>query len=356
MENRKKLKEILSFVAPGTEIRKGLDNVLDARTGGLIVIGDDDNVLEIVDGGFFINCEYNPQRIYELAKMDGAIILNSTTEKILFANIQLQPNPSVPTTESGTRHRTAERTAKQTGKLVIAISEKRNRITLYKDDVKYVLRNLSDIMSEASQAMKTLERYREVIDKALTNLTIMEYDDLVTLFEVSSVLQKYEFLARISKDIEMNIIELGTDGTLISLQLDELMYEVKGEIEDLIRDYHKDNESKRFNTDEVLEDLSKLSEEKLMELENVVHLLGYRKSYSSLDTRVVPKGYRVLGKIIRLTQKDVEILVRSFKGLNAIMDATLDELAKADNISKFKARTIKNGIRRLRFTTQLEKS
>jgi diadenylate cyclase len=356
MNDKQKLEEILSFVAPGTEIRKGLDNILDARTGGLIVVGDDDNVLEIVDGGFFINCEYNPQRIYELAKMDGAIILNSTTEKILFANIQLQPNPSVPTMESGTRHRTAERTAKQTGKLVIAISEKRNRITLYKNNVRYVLRNMSDIMSEASQAMKTLERYREVIDKALTNLTIMEYDDLVTLFEVSSVLQKYEFLARISKDIEMNIIELGSEGTLISLQLDELMYEVKGEIEDLIRDYHKENEADKFSTDEIFEELSKLSEEKLMELENVVHLLGYRKSYSSLDTRVVPKGYRILGKIIRLTQKDVEILVSSFKGLNAIMDATLDELAKIDNISKFKARTIKNGIRRLRFTTQLEKS
>jgi diadenylate cyclase len=356
MDTKEKLKEILSFVAPGTEIRKGLDNILDARTGGLLVIGDDDDVLEIVDGGFFINCEYNPQRIYELAKMDGAIILNSTTEKILFANIQLQPNPSIPTMESGTRHRTAERTAKQTGKLVIAISEKRNRITLYKDEVRYVLRKMSDIMSEASQAMKTLERYREVIDKALTNLTIMEYDDLVTLFEVSSVLQKYEFLARITKDIEMNIIELGSEGTLISLQLDELMYEVKGEIEDLIRDYHKDNQSEEFSTDEVFEELGKLTEEKLMELENIVHLLGYRKSYSSLDTRVVPKGYRILGKIIRLTQKDVEILVSSFKGLNSIMDATIDELAKIDNISKFKARTIKNGIRRLRFTTQLEKS
>lgn len=356
MDNKEKLKEILSFVAPGTEIRKGIDNVLDARTGGLIVIGDDDNVLDIVDGGFFINCEYNPQRIYELAKMDGAIILNSTTEKILFANIQLQPNPAIPTIESGTRHRTAERTARQTGKLVIAISEKRNRITLYRDDVRYVLRNMSDIMSEASQAMKTLERYREVIDKALTNLTIMEYDDLVTLFEVSSVLQKYEFLARITKDIEMSIIELGSEGTLISLQLDELLYEIKGEIEDLVRDYHKENEEENFSTEEIFEELAKLSEEKLMELENVAHLLGYRKSYRSLDTRVVPKGYRILGKIIRLTRKDVEILVSSFKGLNAVMDATLDELAEIDNISKFKARTIKNGIRRLRFTTQLEKS
>jgi len=197
MDNEAKLLKIISFVSPGTEIRKGLDNILDAGKGALIVIGDNEEVQALIDGGFYINCDYNPQKVYELAKMDGAIILDETTDKILYANVQMQPNSKIITDESGTRHRTAERVAKQTGNFVISISEKRKRITLYKDDIKYILRNINDIMIEANQAIKTLERYKAVLDKALTNLTILEFDDLVSLYEVVLCIQRFEMLFRL---------------------------------------------------------------------------------------------------------------------------------------------------------------
>jgi diadenylate cyclase len=354
-ERNKELEEILDFVAPGTKIRIGIDNILDAGTGGLIVVGDDEKVMELVDGGFFIDCEYNPQRIYELAKMDGAIILNHETDKILYANVQLQPNPTIATVESGTRHRTGERVAKQTGKLVIAISEKRKRITLYKNDTRYIVRNINDIISQANQAIKTLERYREVLDKALTNLTIMEYDDLVTLYEVTSILQRFEFMTRIAKDLEIYIVELGVEGRLIKMQLEEIMMDLHGEIEDLISDYYnRDKES--LTVDSIMKKINRLSQEDLLELENIAFVIGYRKRYATLDTKIVPQGYRILGKIVRLTSKDVKIIVESFDGLTSILEASEDEIAEVDNISRFKARTIKNGIRRLRFTAQLEKS
>ncbi|MDN5305267.1 MAG: diadenylate cyclase [Fusobacteriaceae bacterium] len=357
MYKNEEIKDILSFVAPGTEIRKGLNNILDAGTGGLLVIGDDKEVLEIIDGGFYLDCDYNPQRIYELAKMDGAIVLNKDTSKILYANVQLQPNPKIETTESGTRHRTAERVAKQTGKLVISISQKRKRISIYKNDIKYLLRDISVIITEASQAMKTLERYKEVLVKSLTNLTMMEFDDLVTLYEVCMIIQKFELMVRISNALKLNIIELGTEGTLLALQLDEIMNEINTEIQDLIRDYYKveEEEAENDDFDKVFDKLEELTEEELLDLKNISYILGYKRSYASLDTKIVPKGFRILGKIIRLTTKDIKILVSHFDGLNDILSASEEELSEIDNISKFKAKIIKNGIRRLRFTIELEK-
>jgi len=354
-ERNRELEEILAYVAPGTKIRVGIDNILDAKTGGLLVIGDDEDIMKLVDGGFYINCEYDSQKIYELSKMDGAIILNDDSKNILYANVQLQPDSKISTIESGTRHRTAERVAKQTGKLIIAISERRNRITLYKNNIRYIVRNISDIISQANQAIKTLERYREVLDKALTNLTIMEYDDLVTLYEVSAILQRFEFMSRIASDLEMYIIELGSEGRLIKMQLEEIMMDLQGEILDLVNDYYN-REKEALSPNAVLKQISKLSQEELLELENLAFVLGYKKRYATLDTKIVPKGYRILGKIVRLTNKDVKIIVESFDGLTAILEASEDELAEVDNISRFKARTIKNGIRRLRFTAQLEKS
>ena len=139
------LVEILKMIAPGTQIREGLDNILKAKTGALIVIGDSKEVMEIVDGGFNINVDYTPARLYELAKMDGAIILSEDLKRILFANAQLMPDASIPTTETGTRHRTAERVSKKTGNIVISISQRRGIITIYNSNERYVLEDTSRV-------------------------------------------------------------------------------------------------------------------------------------------------------------------------------------------------------------------
>lgn len=350
----KKLLELLKFVAPGTEIRKGIDNILDAGTGGLIVLGASEEVLKLCDGGFYINTEYNAQRIYELAKMDGAIILTKDTKEIIYANVQLQPDSKIATRESGTRHRTAERVAKQTGESVISISQKRKIVTIYKEDIKYSLRNISDIITVANQAIKTLERFGDVVDKSLKNLTIMEFEDLVTLFEVATILQKFILMMKVAEEIEKYIVELGEEGRLIETQYEEIMIDIKKEIEALIKDYYLD--LPKLNLSIIVGKFRDLAEEENIEIEEIAFILGYKKRYETLDQKVVPRGYRLLSKIKRLNLKDITILSKSFDGLPAIIDASEDELSEIDGISKIKARSIKNEIKRLMITIEFEKS
>ena len=193
----KKALQTLKLISPGTELRLGIDHVLKAKTGGLIVIADNEDVMKIVDGGFNINAEYTPAYLYELAKMDGAIVLSGDIKKILYANAQLIPDYSIVTKETGTRHRTAERVAKQTGGIVIAISQRRNVITVYQGDKKYVVEDISKIFTKANQALQTLEKYKSVLDQAIISLNALEFKDLVTLYDVVLVVQKIEMVMRV---------------------------------------------------------------------------------------------------------------------------------------------------------------
>lgn len=354
MNNQENLIDILSNVTPGTNLREGLDNILDAGTGGFIVVGVDKEVEGMLDGGFFINCDYTPQKIYELSKMDGAIILNDAASKILYANVHMQPAKNYSTNESGTRHRTAQRVAKQSGKLTIAISERRNRITLYKNEFKYKLRDIGEITTEAAQAVKTFERYKQVLDKELGNLTIMEFDDLVTLYEVTSILQRYEMLFRIKKEVRHYVAELGLEGRLINLQLEELLQGLKEERVNFIKDYYN-HEKEELDIEKINSQLIGYSDEELLEPEKLSYVLGHGRSYSSLDDKVSPKGYRLLGKISRLNKKDIEKIINEYEDLASIQEASIEELYEIRGISKFKARSIKNGLKRLKFTQELER-
>ncbi|MFP4016840.1 MAG: DNA integrity scanning diadenylate cyclase DisA, partial [Halanaerobiales bacterium] len=222
--------KILKMISPGTVLREGLENVLRAKTGGLIVLGDSEEVLGIVDGGFNLNAELSPARLYELAKMDGAMVLNDNADRILCANAQLIPDPTIPSEETGTRHRTAERVARQTGKLVIAISQRRDIISLYLGDEKHILEDIRVILSKANQAVQTLEKYRNVLDQALTNLSALEFEDLVTISDVVTVIQRAEMVLKIEREIKRYINELGSEGRLIKMQLEELIANIKDEI------------------------------------------------------------------------------------------------------------------------------
>ncbi|MGL4307504.1 MAG: DNA integrity scanning diadenylate cyclase DisA, partial [Cetobacterium sp.] len=278
--NKKELLDILSQVTPGTELREGIYNILDAGLGALIVVGISEEILKIIDGGFKIDCDYTPEKIYELAKMDGAIIIDDKVEKIYYANVHLQPNVEYSTSESGTRHRTAQRVAKQTGNLVIAISERKKSVSLYKGDIRYRLRDTSDVIAEASQALKTLERYRYVLDKSLGSLTILELDDLVTLYEVTSVLQRFEMVRRIMVELDNYVIELGTEGRLINLQLEDLIQGVREEKYYFLKDYTTGEETDISN---IIAEIEKLTDSELLELERLSFILGYGKTYSALD-------------------------------------------------------------------------
>lgn len=334
----------LKMLSPGTPLREGLENVLRAKTGALIVIGDSDDVMDIVDGGFNINSEFSPAYLYELAKMDGSIILSTDAKKILYANAQLLPNSSIVTKETGTRHRTAERVAKQTGKMVISISQRRHIISLYKGDEKYIIEDTSKILTKANQAVQTLEKYKIVLDQFLTNLSALEFEELVTLYDVVMVVQKIEMLMRVVNELERYIIELGNEGRLVKMQMDELMGSVKDEYKYIFKDYVKDEENyKGFK-----EEIKDLSTEDLLDNVSIAKLLGYTGTQASLDESVYSRGYRILHKIQRLPSNVIENLTDTFTSLSSITNATIQELDDVDGIGEIRARHIKNGIRRIK--------
>jgi len=344
------IKDILKIMCPGTQLREGLENILRAKTGGLIVISDNEEVMKIVDGGFSINSEYTPSYVYELAKMDGAIVITEDLKKIICANAQLIPDPSIPTYETGTRHRTAHRVARQTNKIVIAISQRRNIITMYKGDIKYVLRESSVILSKANQAIQTLEKYVAVLDRVINNLNLLEFQDLTTLFDVVTAIQRTEMVMRIVEEINMYILELGNEGRLISMQLSELIRHIERDGILLIRDYCKDS----LNYNDIYEAIQKLNSTELIDLDTIARVLGH-SGISLMDTLISPKGYRILSKVPRIASNVIENLIKEFKELSFIIEADIDDLDNVEGIGEARATAIKNGLKRIREQISLKK-
>ncbi|MDK2888187.1 MAG: diadenylate cyclase [Thermoanaerobacter sp.] len=340
-----RLLQLLRTVAPGTPLREGLENILRAKTGALIVIGDSPEVMEIAEGGFAVNAEFTPANLYELAKMDGAIIISSDLKRILAANTQLIPNLSIPSTETGIRHRTAERVAKQTGALVISISQRRGVITIYKGNLKYVLRDVGVILAKANQAIQTLEKYRSVLDRVVKQLSILEFEEAVTLFDVSRAIQRVEMVLRVVKEIEKYISELGIEGRLITMQLEELVTGVEHEGLLIIRDYATAADR---SPGTILAMINSWPAEDLLDLSLIARALGYPGSTSILDQSVSPRGYRILDKIPRLPLPVIENMVKEFGSLQKILNASIEELDAVEGIGEARARSIKEGLARYR--------
>ena len=339
--------EILKLIAPGTPIRDGLENILRARTGALLLITDNNDVLkQVVDGGFTINEEYSSSKLYELAKMDGAIVLSGDLKKILYANAQLIPSHDISTLETGTRHRTAERTAKQTGELVISISQRRSIITVFKGNDRYILEDTDVVLNKANQAIQTLEKYKKVFDNKLSILNEYEFNDIVTLENVIVAIQRAEMVMKIVEEIQRQIYELGDDGRLVKMQLDELIGGLEKEEELIIKDYIVPTR-KRRTPQKVLENLEELSYEDLSKEAVIAKLLGYENFDNYDEVAVYTKGYRILNKIPRMPSNIVENLVDSFKSFQHILTADTDSLDDVEGIGEVRARTIKQSLRRM---------
>ncbi|MDN4076213.1 DNA integrity scanning diadenylate cyclase DisA [Fictibacillus terranigra] len=338
------ISNMLQLVAPGTPLREGIDNVLRANTGGLIVVGYNDKVTQIVDGGFSINCKYSPASLYELAKMDGAIILSEDASRILYANTQLVPDTSIPSTETGIRHRTAERVARQTGNLVISISQRRNVITLYQGVIRYSLKDIGVILTKANQAIQTLEKYKVVFDQSVTNLGALEFEELVTFQEVSQVIHRIEMVLRIKNEIIKYVNELGVEGRLIRMQMEELVANIEDEAVLLIKDYVKD---RKHDPAHILRQLKKLSSDELFDENVIVKLLGHSPTSNVQEETVHPRGYRILSKIPRLPALIVENLIGTFDSLPSILRASIKELDEVEGIGEIRAKKIKEGLKRI---------
>jgi diadenylate cyclase len=333
--------DVLQLIAPGTPLREGIDNVLRANTGGLIVLGYNEKVKALVDGGFSINCPFSPSFLYELAKMDGAIILNELGNKILFANAQLAPNAEIPSSETGMRHRTAERVAKQTKALVIAISQRRNVITLYQGNFRYSLKDIAVILTKANQAIQTLEKYKVVLEHSITNLSILEFEESVTYNDFLLVLHRFEMVLKIKNELLTFLHELGTEGRLIRLQMNEILTDLEEEIMLIIKDYANERE---IQARDVLQRMQSLANSGTIEDMVLLKLMGYL-GYVHLEENKFPRGYRILHKIPRLPSIIIENLITSFGELAKIIPATVEELDDVEGIGEVRAKKIKEGFK-----------
>jgi len=344
--------EALAAVAPGRPLREGLDRILQASMGALIVVGDGPDVLAICSGGFLLDAEFTPQRLSELAKMDGAIILAPDASRIARANVHLVPNPNVPTTETGTRHRTAERVARSIDVPVISVSEDMSVIAVYRNDLKHPLEPIPRLVNRANQALQTLERYKNRLDTVSGALSALEVEDLVTLRDVVTVLQRAEMVRRIAEEIDGYIVELGTDGRLVLLQLEELLGGVEDDRRHVIKDYFQDHANWRL--DQALESLSDLSTEDLLDLKAVAAVLNLPDDLE-LDVGMQPRGFRLLSKIPRLPESTIERLVGRFGSLQKIMRAGVEDFDGVEGVGSAQARAIKEGLSRLAETSILDR-
>ena len=342
----------LAAVAPGTQLRDGLERILRGHTGALIVMGYDRVVAALCTGGFELDVEFSSTRLRELAKMDGGIVIDSNCTRIVRAAVHLMPDPTIPTEESGTRHRTAERVARQTGYAVLSVSQSMRIIALYLDGQRYVLEDSAAILSRANQALATLERYKLRLDEVSGTLSALEIEDLVTARDVSAVVQRLEMVRRIADEINGYVVELGTDGRLLSLQLDELVSGVDVDRELIVRDYQPQDRTRPVS--EVLGALNQLSASELLDLATVAEVLDFGGN-DPLDTPVSPKGYRLLAKVPRLPSLLVERLVEHFGGLQKLLAASIDDLQSVGGVGESRARSVREGLSRLAESSILER-
>ena len=332
-------------IAPGTPLRQAVDDVIRSHEGALIVIGDPNELSFLYSGGIRLDAPFRPQLLYELAKMDGAIIVDAAVKRLAWANVQLMPDPTIPSDETGTRHRTAERVAKQTGALVISVSQQRETVTIFVGSAHYQLDPVPDVLAKTNQALGTLETYRLRLEQVLTRLTALEFQNAVVLDDVLVVLQRAEMTARMAERMTRDCVELGSEGRLIRLQLDDLVADVPVERDAIVRDYHVGGAG--TDATKALETLRAFSYRDLLEFDRLVDLLGYDRTVNPLDFSVSPRGYRVLSHIPRLPDPVVRRIVADFGSLDTVVRATQRDLEGVEGVGAVRAREIRAGLRRL---------
>lgn len=337
----------LEKVAPGTPLREGLDYIIAARTGALIVIGDRDDVEPLCNGGFTIDTDFSAQRLYELAKMDGAIILDEECHKILLANVHLVPDARLPTTETGMRHRTAERVSRQTRALVISISQRREVVSLYLNGMRVILDEIDVLLAKASQALQTLQRYRSRLDQTLDRLTDLEFEDLVTLGDVTEVIGRFELVQRTAREVARYIAELGTEGRLVRMQAEELTATVDEDYLLVLRDYARDGGPRKINT--VRNELGRLGTEQLLEPTTIAPILGLAGTEpQSAEDHLRPRGLRILRRIPMLPGAVIARIIERYGTLQGVLAATVQDLDEVDGVGERRAVAIADGLARIK--------
>ncbi|MEP6815865.1 MAG: DNA integrity scanning diadenylate cyclase DisA [Marmoricola sp.] len=347
------LRATLAAIAPGTAMHDGLERILRGRTGALLVLGQDKVVESIVTGGFSLDVPFTATGLRELAKMDGAIVLDRDATRIYRAAVHLMPDYTIPSEETGTRHRTADRVARQTGLPVISVSQSMQIIAVYVGQIRYVLEDSAQILSRANQALATLERYKTRLDEVSSTLSALEIEDLVTVRDVAVVAQRLDMVTRIAREIDGYVLELGSDGRLLSLQLEELITGVESERLLVVRDY-RPRLRRRRSTEDVLSALAELSQTELVDVAAVSAAMGL-PSTEPLDSSVAPRGHRLMAKVPRLPGLVADRLVEHFGSLQKLLSATAEDLQMVDGVGDLRAKSVREGLSRLAESSFLER-
>jgi diadenylate cyclase len=342
----------LAALAPGTRLRDGVDRILQSGKGALIVVGDGPPVLELCSGGFLLDAEFSPQRLAELAKMDGAIVIAADASRIARANVHLVPDPSLPTSETGTRHRTAERVARGVDVPVVSVSEAMGVITLYRGDHKHQLKPIPGLLARVNQALQTLERYRNRLDSVAANLSSRELGDEVCVRDVIAVLQRLEMVRRIAAEVAGQVTELGIDGRLAGLQLEELMAGVPDDRTAVLLDYVVHDGT--WDVEHAVASLSLLPADSLLEPVAVARALRLPGGAESLDARVSARGHRLLRRLPSIPDPVAHRLIERFGTLHALRVASIEDLCTVDGIGEQRARLIQEGLQRLARSSDFE--
>jgi diadenylate cyclase len=339
------LLEAIAKIAPGTGLREAVDDIIRSHEGALIVVGDPDELSFLYSGGIRIDAPFRPQLLYELAKMDGANIVDEAIRRLAWSNVQLMPDPTIPSSETGTRHRTAERVAKQTGALVVSVSQQRETVTIFVGQMRYQLDPVADVLAKTNQALGTLDTYRQRLEQVLTRLTALEFQNAVVLDDVLVVLQRAEMTSRMALRITRDCVELGSEGRLIRLQLEELVGDVPAERDAIVRDYHVLGPGEEATA--ALAELAGLAYQELLEFGRLAEVLGYERGINPLDHSVQSRGYRILSHIPRLPEPLVRRVVSNLGSLDAVVRASQRELESVEGVGAVRAREIREGLRRL---------
>ncbi len=340
------VRAVLATVAPGTGLRDGLERILRGNTGGLIVIGWDRAVETLCTGGFPLDVEFSATRLRELCKMDGAVILTADGSRIIRAATHLMPDPAIPTEESGTRHRTAQRVALQTGFPVISVSQSMRIVSLYVLERRYVLQSSGELLSRANQAVATLERYKSRLDEVSNALSALEIEDLATVRDAAIVSQRLEMVRRIADEVTGQVVELGTDGRLLELQLEELMAGVDADRELIARDYVPTGRRSRTPA-QVLGELAELNATDLLDLTLVSRAMGLPSTPEGLDAAISPRGHRLLARVPRIPGSILDRVAEHFGGLQKLLAASAEDLQVVDGVGEARARAVREAISRL---------
>ena len=348
IENQKtrELVATLKLLSPGTPLREGIDYIIQGKTGGLIVVGDTPEILELTEGGFRISCQYTPTRLFELSKMDGAILLSEDAKRIVRANVTLRTNPSAPSRETGLRHRSADKFAKQTEHIVLAVSQSRNSLTLYLKNQRYIFRERPLLLSGANQTMLALTQYVKAMQDAVSILNWAELSGNVTLVNVVTAIQLCERVRRADQELNRYRIELGTESE--SMQYTpELTTEIERGLL-ITKDYY--HESLR-NECQAFERILRLDANSLASRDNISEALGYSRDIHNTFDILKPRGYRMLSQVPQIPFSIIENIVGEFETLDRICTAAVDEIQAVDGVGRTRATTIKDTLAQMKTTT-----